>query len=84
MIWRRRWIGPRLRRSELVLKRAAPALPPVPAATEARTLVEVLEWHVARHADRTHLTVLQDETTILRRIDIWRTRHQGAHGGHAA
>lgn len=43
----------------------APALPPVPAATGARTLVEVLEWHVAQHADRTHLTVLQDEATIL-------------------
>jgi acyl carrier protein len=42
----------------------APTLPSVPAATKARTLIEVLEWHVARHPDRTHLTVLQDETTI--------------------
>ena len=42
----------------------APALPSVPAATRARTLIEVLEWHVARHPDRTHLTVLQDEATI--------------------
>ncbi len=41
-----------------------PALPSVPAATRARTLVEALEWHVARHPDRTHLTVLQDEATI--------------------
>ena len=45
--------------------RQARALPSVPAASEARTLVEVLEWHAARHPDRLHLTVLQDETTIL-------------------
>jgi 1-acyl-sn-glycerol-3-phosphate acyltransferase len=43
----------------------AAALPLVPAAGEARTLLEVLEWHAARHADRLHLTVLQDEATIL-------------------
>ncbi len=42
----------------------ASALPSVSAATKARTLIEVLEWHVARHPDRTHLTVLEDETTI--------------------
>ncbi|RWM95047.1 MAG: acyl-phosphate glycerol 3-phosphate acyltransferase [Mesorhizobium sp.] len=41
------------------------ALPPVPAATEAGTLVEVLDWHVAQHPDRLHLTVLQDDTTAL-------------------
>ncbi|RUV69745.1 MAG: acyl-phosphate glycerol 3-phosphate acyltransferase [Mesorhizobium sp.] len=40
-------------------------LPPVPAATEAGTLVEVLDWHVAQHPDRLHLTVLQDDTTAL-------------------
>lgn len=45
--------------------RQAPALPSVPAASEAQTLVEVLEWHAARHPDRLHLTVLQDETTIV-------------------
>jgi len=44
---------------------AAPALPTVPAAREARTLIEVLEWHAARHPDRLHLTVLQDEATII-------------------
>ena len=43
----------------------APGLPVVPAATEARTLIEALEWHAARHADRLHLTVLQDEATVL-------------------
>jgi acyl carrier protein len=40
-------------------------LPLVEAPIEARTLVDVLEWHVARHPDRLHLTVLQDEKTIL-------------------
>ena len=43
----------------------APSLPLVQAPVEARTLVEILEWHVARHPDRLHLTVLQDENTIL-------------------
>ncbi|MGJ5074210.1 AMP-binding protein [Bradyrhizobium oligotrophicum] len=41
------------------------ALPAVPAASEARTLIEVLDWHTTRHADRLHLTVLQDEATTL-------------------
>ncbi|RWC36298.1 MAG: acyl-phosphate glycerol 3-phosphate acyltransferase [Mesorhizobium sp.] len=40
-------------------------LPPVPAASEAGTLVEVLDWHVAQHPDRLHLTILQDDTTAL-------------------
>jgi 1-acyl-sn-glycerol-3-phosphate acyltransferase len=44
---------------------SVPALPLVPAATEAQTLVEVLDWHVARHPDRLHLTVLQDDMTTL-------------------
>ncbi len=43
----------------------APALPSVPAASEARTLIEVLEWHAAHHPERLHLTVLQDEATAL-------------------
>jgi acyl carrier protein len=43
----------------------ASALPAVPPANEARSLVEVLDWHSARHADRLHLTVLQDEATVL-------------------
>jgi len=41
------------------------ALPLVPPASEARTLIEVLEWHAARHPDRLHLTVLQDEATVI-------------------
>jgi 1-acyl-sn-glycerol-3-phosphate acyltransferase len=53
------------RRPERIEMAALPALPPVPAATEARTLVEMLEWHVARHPDRLHLTVLEDDVTTL-------------------
>ncbi len=41
------------------------ALPHVPAATEARTLMEMLDWHVARHPDRLHVTLLEDEVTVL-------------------
>lgn len=37
----------------------------VVAATEAKTLVEALEWHVARNPDRTHVTILQDENAVL-------------------
>ena len=44
---------------------ATAALPLVSAPSEARTLVEVLEWHVARHPDRLHVTVLEDESTPL-------------------
>jgi 1-acyl-sn-glycerol-3-phosphate acyltransferase len=44
---------------------SVPQLPSVPAASEARTLLEVLDWHMARHPDRLHLTVLQDDATIL-------------------
>jgi len=41
------------------------ALPSVPAASDARSLIEVLEWHAERHPGRLHLTVLQDETTTI-------------------
>jgi 1-acyl-sn-glycerol-3-phosphate acyltransferase len=34
-------------------------------AAEARTLVEVLEWHLARNPDRPHVTVLEDERAVL-------------------
>ena len=52
-------------RGRIALEAPAFALPSVPAANEARTLVEVLEWHAAQHPDRLHLTVLQDEATVL-------------------
>lgn len=41
------------------------AAQPIVAATEAKTLIEALEWHVARNPDRVHVTVLQDESTVL-------------------
>jgi acyl carrier protein len=44
---------------------ALPELPLVHAPKEARTLVEALDWHVAAHPDRQHLTVLQDESVVL-------------------
>ncbi len=43
---------------------SAPMLPSVPAASEAQTLVAVLEWHAAKHPTRLHLSVLQDEATV--------------------
>jgi acyl carrier protein len=47
-------------------ERETPAsLPLVAAPTEARTLPEVLDWHVAQHGDRMHVTVLADERTLL-------------------
>jgi 1-acyl-sn-glycerol-3-phosphate acyltransferase len=42
-----------------------PSLPQVSAPVEARTLLEFLDWHVERHADRLHVTVLEDENTVL-------------------
>ncbi|CAJ0854928.1 acyl-[acyl-carrier-protein]-phospholipid O-acyltransferase / long-chain-fatty-acid--[acyl-carrier-protein] ligase [freshwater sediment metagenome] len=45
------------------VSRMAPAhpLPPAPAPGDARTLIDVLEWHVAHHPDRLHLTVMEDD-----------------------
>lgn len=40
----------------------------VAPATEANTLLEALEWHVARNPDRSHVTVLQDENIVLATI----------------
>jgi 1-acyl-sn-glycerol-3-phosphate acyltransferase len=44
---------------------AAPSMAAVRAATDARTLLEVLEWHVAQHPDRLHVTVLEDDVTVV-------------------
>lgn len=41
------------------------AEPVVAPAAEAQTMVEALEWHVVRNPDRLHVTVLQDENTVL-------------------
>ncbi|WP_134492722.1 AMP-binding protein [Methylocella tundrae] len=56
--------GPRRQRTALESVPVS-ALPAVPAANQAQTLVEVLEWHAAQHPNRLHLTVLQDEATVL-------------------
>jgi 1-acyl-sn-glycerol-3-phosphate acyltransferase len=56
--------GPAPAQAALVTPRLS-ALPAVPAATEASTLMGMLDWHAARHADRLHVTVLQDEATVL-------------------
>jgi len=51
---------------------AAPVQSAVPAGaavsgspSEARTLVEVLEWHVAQHPDRVQVTLFGDDLSIL-------------------
>jgi 1-acyl-sn-glycerol-3-phosphate acyltransferase len=43
----------------------AQPLPPAQAPGDAQTLVETLEWHVARHPDRLHLTALEDDRTEI-------------------
>jgi 1-acyl-sn-glycerol-3-phosphate acyltransferase len=43
----------------------APSLAAVAAAHEARTLLDVLEWHVKHHPDRLHATVIEDEATVI-------------------
>ena len=49
----------------VIVAEAPIAAQPVVAAAEAKTLIEALEWHVARNPDRVHVTVLQDESTVL-------------------
>lgn len=56
--------APHVRQARHVTPVAAPA-PAVSAPSGARTLLEVLEWHVAQHPDRMHLTLLEDESTII-------------------
>ncbi|WP_424361689.1 AMP-binding protein [Methylocystis parvus] len=43
----------------------APQLPKADAPAQARTLVDVLEWHVDHHPERLHLTVLEDDRTVI-------------------
>ena len=74
--------GPARARAAL-LAQPSPALPSVPPASESQTLIEVLEWHAARHPDRLHLSVLQDETTILDSLtygELARRAQAVAHG----
>lgn len=41
------------------------SLPPVAAPIHAVTLTQALDWHVGNHPDRRHLTLLEDESTVL-------------------
>jgi 1-acyl-sn-glycerol-3-phosphate acyltransferase len=43
----------------------AAALPAAGAPGEARTLIEALEWHVAHHPDRLHVTLFHDDLSTL-------------------
>ena len=43
---------------------ASRPLPSVSAPLEARTLVEVLDWHVAQHPNRVHLNLLNDDGEV--------------------
>jgi 1-acyl-sn-glycerol-3-phosphate acyltransferase len=56
--------APRVRRTRSVVQGSATASL-VESPDEARTLIEALEWHVARHPDRIHVTLLEDEATVL-------------------
>lgn len=56
--------SPRVRQRRDVVQLATAALL-VESPDEAQTLIDVLEWHVARHPDRVHVTLLEDETTVL-------------------
>ncbi len=44
---------------------APTSLPTVSAPTDAATLIDVLEWHANGCPDRLHLTLLEDERTVL-------------------
>jgi 1-acyl-sn-glycerol-3-phosphate acyltransferase len=56
--------APHVRQTRDVTTVAAPATV-VSAPSGARTLLDVLEWHVAQHPDRLHVTVLEDESTVV-------------------
>jgi 1-acyl-sn-glycerol-3-phosphate acyltransferase len=54
--------------TRIVIPSVALPLAAISAATEANTLLEVLEWHVAQHPDRLHVTVLEDEATVVGKL----------------
>lgn len=56
--------APHVRQSRDMTPIVKPA-PAVSAPSGARTLLDVLEWHVAQHPDRMHVTVLEDESTVV-------------------
>ncbi len=56
--------APRVRAMHAVTQ-SSTITPEVPAPENAVTLTDALDWHVARHPDRVHLTLLEDEDTTL-------------------
>jgi acyl carrier protein len=46
----------------------APTLSAISAATEADTLIVVLEWHASQHPDRLHVAMLEDERNFIGRL----------------
>ncbi len=65
-----------------VAEHPLPDAPPLAGQTavsgspsEARTLVEVLEWHVAHHPDRLHVTLLRRHARHPRDADLRGARH---------
>jgi 1-acyl-sn-glycerol-3-phosphate acyltransferase len=55
----------------------------VAPAAEAKTLIDALEWHVARNPDRPHVTILQDERAVLATItyaELSKAARAVAHG----
>src|SRR6187549_3199574 len=42
-----------------------PEMPLIGQPDDAKTLTEMLDWHVENHPDHLHVTVLQDENTVL-------------------
>jgi 1-acyl-sn-glycerol-3-phosphate acyltransferase len=53
-----------LKTSGIELSTFAPA-PLIGQPDHAKTLTEMLDWHVENHPDHLHVTVLQDENTVL-------------------
>jgi len=58
---------------------APSSLPSVTAPDQARTLVEALEWHAARHPDRVHLTLLDDGGAVERTLTYAELREAARH-----
>src|ERR1041384_1290201 len=54
-----------LKTSGVELSTFAPEAPLIGQPDDAKTLTEMLDWHVENHPDHLHVTVLQDENTVL-------------------
>jgi acyl carrier protein len=54
-----------LKTSGVELSTFVPETPLIGQPDDAKTLTEMLDWHVENHPDHLHVTVLQDEHTVL-------------------